>query len=145
MRTGQQEIAAGLLAAQQRFDAWWAERVRGARIPDELWALAVDMAGQYGLGRAVTVLGLDYYGLKRRLLASGQKVAEPKQRAPRVKSPPPTPGGHEAFVQLPSLGMSSPSCRIELQTPAGASLRMELLGASMADTMLLTRAIWGQQ
>jgi hypothetical protein len=53
-------------------------------------------------------------------------------------------GGRETFIQFPPLGMSSRSCRLELQTPAGASLRLELVGASIADTMLLTRAIWSQ-
>jgi hypothetical protein len=152
MRDGQPEMS-GLLAAQERFDAWRAQRERGARIPAELWSLAVEVASQYGLGRAVTALRLDYYSLKQRLLAAGHQVTEPQLRAPRGESKTARPeriqpraatGGHEAFVQIPPLGMAPPSCRIELQTPAGANLRLELFGVSMVDTMLLTRAIWSQ-
>lgn len=153
MRKDQREMAADLVAARQRFEAWRADRVRGARIPEELWALAVDMAAQYGLGRAVSALRLDYYSLQRRVRAAGREVAERQRRTTRgpakaagsAGSPPlPMTGGRETFIQFPPLGMSSPSCRLELQTPAGASLRLELVGASIADTMLLTRAIWSQ-
>lgn len=153
MRRDRREIAADLLVARQRFDAWRADRVRGARIPDELWALAVDMAAQYGLGRAVSALRVDYYSLQRRVLASGLEVAQRQRRTtrgpakaagPAGSAPLPLPDGRGAFIQFPPLGMSSPGCRLELQTPAGASLRLELVGASMADTMLLTRAIWSQ-
>lgn len=152
MRNGQPEMT-GLLVAQQQFDAWRAQRVRGARIPAELWGVAVDVASQYGLGRAVSALRLDYYSLQRRLLAAGRQDAEPQPRAAGGeckatrgdrRQPQPAASRHEPFVQLPPLGMSPQSCRIELQTPSGASLRVELPGASMADTMLLTRAIWSQ-
>lgn len=151
MRNGQQEMEPGLLAAQQRFEAWRAERTRGARIPNELWTLAVDMAGRHGLGRAVTALHLDYYSLKRRLPSCVLQRVEAKHRSRSSESKTPRPrsgntvttgSGLEAFVQLPSLGGASPSCRIEMQTPAGPSLRMEVVGATMADAIILAREFW---
>jgi hypothetical protein len=48
---GRREVAAELAAAGERFARWRRGRVRGARIPRELWQLAIDLADRYGVSR----------------------------------------------------------------------------------------------
>jgi hypothetical protein len=48
---GRREVAAELAAAGERFARWRRGRVRGARIPRELWQLAIELADRYGVSR----------------------------------------------------------------------------------------------
>jgi hypothetical protein len=48
---GRRAVAAELTVAGERFARWRRGRVRGARIPHELWQLAIELAGRYGVGR----------------------------------------------------------------------------------------------
>ena len=52
---------------KEDFAAWRSSRVRGARIPDELWRRALDLCGPLKQSRVIRVLNLDGTSLKRRL------------------------------------------------------------------------------
>jgi hypothetical protein len=53
------ELPKDLAQARCRFEAWRERRLRGRRIPQPLWDLAVQLAGQHGVSRTATALGLN--------------------------------------------------------------------------------------
>ena len=63
------DIPAPLARGRDRFDSWRRTRKAGTRIPNKLWSLAVKLADGHGLNRTASVLGLDYYSLKKRVAA----------------------------------------------------------------------------
>jgi hypothetical protein len=109
-----------------RFQAWRERRKKGERIPRSLWALAVGLVSRYGVSRTATVLGLDFYGLRK--------------RAEAVASPGPSPGPE--FVELPAPVVLGKQCQVELSNGAGASMRVQLVGYDAADVEALTRGFW---
>ena len=62
-----------LQGIRRRLDLWRRRRKGRARIPETVWASAVKAAGKYGLARTARVLGLDYYGLKKRVETAGSR------------------------------------------------------------------------
>jgi hypothetical protein len=101
-------------------------RARGERIPRRLWTLAVQLAKRHGVSRTATVLRLDYYGLQER---AGTTSRERPAHGP-------------TFVELPSPLVVSKRCLVRLNTAAGASMRMHLVGYETADVEAITRAFW---
>jgi hypothetical protein len=100
-----------------RFEEWRQSRKGKAPIPDELWAIAIDVARKEGLNRASTGLRVEWNHLKRRMAGARQTLP---------KSSPP------AFVELVgSLPQSLPECTVELEGRCGR-LRIQLKNASAA-------------
>ncbi len=54
-----------------RFEDWRQTRKGKARIPDGLWAAAVEVARRDGVNQTATALRLDGGKLKRRMMAAG--------------------------------------------------------------------------
>ena len=119
------ELPHDLAQGRSRFQAWRARRQRGGRIPQPLWALAVQLVRRHGVSRTATALGLDYYSLKRRAEAAEQ---------PKPTSP--------AFVELPVPAVVGKQCQFELDNGAGATLRVQLVGYDTADVASLARSLW---
>ena len=119
-------LPSDLAQARSRFQAWRARRQVGGRIPQPLWALAVQLVSKHGVSRTASVLGLDYYRLKERAEAAADQ--------PRSSSP--------AFVELPSPVVVSKQCRFELDNGTGATLRVQLVGYDTADVEVLARHFW---
>ena len=112
---------------QTRFENWRQNRKGKARIPDELWLAAVDVARRDGVNQTANALHLDGGKLKRRMLASGPVAGKPM--------PP-------AFVEMMvphAVGASE--CTIELEGRNG-KLRIHWKGATAADLAGLSRALW---
>jgi len=122
------EIPAALTRGRDRFEGWRRTRQAGTRIPDELWSLAVKLADAHGLSRTASVLGLDYYSLKKR-------VAARKSGSTSVPS---------AFIELSSLPSpgASGECVVEFADGTGASLRIHLSGCQTPDLVALGRSFW---
>ena len=128
MRTHQRsKLPKDLAQARSRFEAWRERRQGGRRIPQPLWHLAVQLASQHGVSRTATALGLDYYSLKQRVEAAGQ---QPPSRCP-------------AFVELPAPVVVGRQALFELDSGAGATMRVQLLGYDTADVEALARRFWG--
>ncbi len=125
-RTKRGEIPADLAQGRQRFRAWRRTRKTGRRIPEPLWSLAVQLAEAHGLGRTASVLGLDYYSLKKRIELSNGDF---RSTAP-------------AFVELSASPASTRACVIELQDEAGASMRVHLTGYDAPELAALSRSLW---
>ena len=112
---------------QRLFEQWRQTRPAKARIPDELWAAALEAARQGGVNRTAAALHLDGGKLMRRLRAAD---------AAAKKSVPP------AFVELIAPYANNPAGYvIELESRNGAGLRIHCKGASIADLAALCRAL----
>lgn len=119
------ELPTDLRRGHDRFSVWRAGRSRGSRIPQSLWKLAVRLARTHGVSRTATVLGVDYYALKRRAEAvAGQN--EPSSPSPFVELPIPLPAAPQALFEF----------------DIGAGVRLHLTGYAAADVAILVERLW---
>ena len=117
----------GMDEVRTRFENWRQTRRSKARIPDELWSAAIELARRDGINQTAAALRLDGGKLKQLMLA-----AKP---VPGKALPP-------AFVELmtphaPGL----PEWTIELEGQ-NRKLRIHWKGATVADVAGLSRALW---
>ena len=121
------DIPAPLARGRDRFEAWRRTRKAGARIPGKLWSLAVKLARGHGLNRTASILGLDYYSLKKRVEA---------RNSDSTSVPP-------AFIELSPPPLAAPrECVIEFEDHSGASMRVHLRGCEVPDLVALGRSFW---
>ena len=121
------EAASDLARVAERFRAWRRVRQARTRIPESLWTLAVKLVEKHGVSRVSSVLGLDYYALKKRAAAadSGSRSASP------------------AFVELPATSLiAARECVIELEDGAGGAMRMHLKGYEASEVAAVGRSFW---
>jgi hypothetical protein len=64
----------GLAELREEIDRWRRTRVKAGRMPEALWQAAARLAEKHGVNRVASPLGLDYYGLKRRLEVERERV-----------------------------------------------------------------------
>ncbi|WP_295394721.1 hypothetical protein [uncultured Thiodictyon sp.] len=122
--------AADLAQTAAAFAHWRSTTSAGARIPEELWSRAVELAARHGVSKVATTLRLDYAGLKRRLTAR--------------TAPPPVPcAAPPAFVEM-MLGLppSGPGCVLTLSDARGRSLRIEWTGTATSEVATVARSLW---
>ena len=127
MTRGQRSRVPSVDEVRSRFEQWRQTRQGRARIPDELWSVAAELARRDGVNRTAAVLRLDGGKLKRRMMATGP-VSD-------TTMPP-------AFVEMMiphTVGASE--CTIELEG-RNAKLRIHWKGATAADLAGLSRALW---
>ena len=110
-RTGP-ALPAALSRAQRKIEQWRQRRRPGARIADELWRQAADLACVHGINRTARALRLDYYSLKKRA-ATSAAAAESSERAPQFLEV--LPGAMPA---------TRPECMIEIEQAGGAKMRI---------------------
>jgi hypothetical protein len=121
--------SAHLRRLESRFQAWRKTRVLGERIPEPLWQAAAKVAADVGVGRAASALKLDYYALQRRM------PTRQADTAPTVR-----------FVELPSAPLlPSSECTIEIDDGTGASMRIQIKGADLADIASLGHRLWKEE
>jgi hypothetical protein len=127
-----QKLPAELSRAAARWAQWRRSRALGARIPESLWQLAVELAARYGVSKTAATLRVDYYALKKRFDA-----AAPGHEGGRdVASTP-------AFVELtPSSLAAASECVIEFERSSGAKMRLEFKGPQLPDLAALSRSFW---
>ena len=132
MRASKAGSGGELAQAARQFAKWRAGRRRGARIPEELWELAVRLAGSFGRHATAEALRLDYYALKKR--AAGVTPARIAAAAAAVMP---------AFVELTPPSPARPcECVIEFENAAGSKMRIHLTGAEAIDVAALGRSFW---
>jgi hypothetical protein len=119
-------VPAEIEEAQLRFENWRRERKRADRIPENLWAVAVELAKRHGVWPTARALHLDHSRLKRRV-RNGEEEE--------------TSG---AFVEVISQGARLVTCTVEMEDGRGARMRIELKGAA-ADVTALSRTFWGER
>jgi len=108
--------------AQRKFEQWRQRRRPPARIPEDLWREAAELACAHGVHRTARALRLDYYSLKKRAAAA----ARSGQRGP-------------VFVEILPGGMAAPrsECVIEVEDSRGAKMRIHLQGGDLPDVAAL--------
>ena len=118
-------------ALRREFERWRRKHGgRGSRIPESLWAQAVEVArteGVYGTARA---LRLNYEGLKERV-GNLSQAAGGSAEAAFVEVPMGSPGGSRILVEVVGRG--------------GEQMRIHLAGASTAELVGLAQAFWSRQ
>jgi hypothetical protein len=119
------DFPAAFSRAQRKIDQWRQRHRPRARIPEELWREAAQLARAHGINRTARALRLDYYALKKRAAAA----AGSGERAPE-------------FVEILPGGMRAPQpeCMIEIEETSGAKMRIRLQGGNLPDVADLTRA-----
>ena len=116
-----------------RLKRWRETRVRGARIPVELWTAVVDMARQFGVQRVAKGLRVDYKRLKVRVQGTGGTAQAAKADTRFV----------EMLVSAPSTAPGRCECTVELENAQGAKMRLELNGNGLGALSTLCSAFWG--
>ena len=119
--------AADLTATAAAFARWRDTTPLGARIPEALWARAVELARSHGVARVATTLRLDYTRLKRRL--TGQSEA----------AGPPPPAFVEMTLDLPPAGSA---CVLVLSDAHGRALRIEWTRPVASEVAAVARSLW---
>ena len=61
------ELPSGLKELGLKIEQWRRDPCRSRRMPESLWALAVEVAGQHGVCRVARCFSLDYDSLKERM------------------------------------------------------------------------------
>ena len=116
---------------------WRKTRPRSARIPEELWSRAIELAERHGIAKVAVALKLDYTSLKRRLTAT--TTAPVKRPAGGERPSPPSPD----FVELDfGLPLAAPACVLVLSDRHGRALRIELPRAGSRDIAEVARSLW---
>lgn len=115
-----------------RFKRWRKTRVRGQRIPRQLWAEAVELANQHGVEAVAGTLCVDVDRLKARLEPACDGVQGPK--------------GNTQFVEM-RLAPVTPSaqrcdCAVEMHNARGARMRVELNAHGLGSLAGLCSAFW---
>ncbi len=126
-------VPAQLENVRQRFERWRQARTVRTRIPEPLWAAAVEMAKEYGVNLTAKTLRVDYYRLKKRV----EQEAASSTGAP-------CEGSTATFLELAAPVVSrSGECIVELEDGYGAKMRVHLKGAEAPDLAALSRSFWG--
>ena len=121
--------------ARLRFERWRRNRKKVTRIPERLWAAAVNAARLHGVNPTSIALGLDYNHLKQRMRssASGATKAAPLKGASFMELIVPPDSGH------------SRECTIELENAHGAKMKIQLQNVGIKDLAEWSRTFWDDQ
>ena len=133
-------VAEDLVRGAELFSRWRRSRAIGARIPLELWQVALELGRRHGVSRTAGALKVDYYCLKKRMAkADGSDSAA--DRAGRGTD---LVVSKARFVELPfpSPPSNSGDCVIEWEKPSGARLRVSIKGQALPDLTVLGRDFW---
>ena len=122
---------------RRRWAEWRSTHAVRSRLPEELWAAAVELVQRDGMDATARALDVDKPSLRKwagRLSParpqSGRRKPQPKQSANALP----------AFVELLASGSGTgTSCVVEVESPGGAKLRLELKGIQASELAELIR------
>lgn len=102
-----------LEAARQRFEHWRSQCKRRTRIPEALWQVGTELAGEFGVHRTAKTLRLNYDALKARV--SLERADSSSRCSPAT------------FVELfPGTSPAVGKCVVEFEDGRGARVRVHL-------------------
>ena len=116
---------------RRRFERWRRTRKVLSRIPERLWAAAVEVAGAAGISHTAKTLRVNQHALKKRIAEAAATPVHPD-------------GGPVAtFLELaPPTRTGSCQCTLELEDGSGAKMRVHLQSAETPDLAALSRSFW---
>jgi len=118
-----------LIELSRRIEQWRRGPSRRRRMPEPLWASAVQLARRQGVHRVARRLRLDYYSLKKRMRGGAETAC---------------PEGNPIFIELPAfVSAGMPECNIEVEPPRGGRMRIHIKGTALTDLASITRAFCG--
>ena len=130
---------------RRRFEEFRGTHAVRSRLPEELWAAAAKLARQDGIETTARALDVDRPSLQKWTYRFEPGV-QPRPRKPARR---PQPGRRDhapAFIELlaettgAALHPTSTSCLVEVESPRGAKLRLELKAISSNQLAELIRA-----
>ena len=117
--------------ARKKFVAWRRSRKARSQIPEQLWASAVVAAREVGVNQACKALRLDYYALKKRVVASAEV---PSREASR------------SFVEFDSgVPPLFTEWAVEMDNGSGARMRVAARSVAGPDVVALSRTFFGEE
>jgi hypothetical protein len=119
-------------SVQRRFEHWRRTRRVLSRIPEPLWAAAVEMADTCGISHTAKTLRVNYNALRKRV--EHQTAAVPRK---------PEENTVTTFLELASpTRVGSCQCTVELEDACGAKMRVHLQSGEVPDLASLSRSFW---
>ena len=119
-------------SVQRGFEHWRRTRRVLSRIPEPLWAAAVEMADTCGISHTAKTLRVNYNALRKRV--EHQTAAVPRK---------PEENTVTTFLELASpTGVGSCQCTVELEDACGAKMRVHLQSVEVPDLASLSRSFW---
>jgi hypothetical protein len=123
---------------RRRWAEWRSTHAVRSRLPEELWAAAVELLQRDGIDATARALDVDKPSLRKwagRLNpAQSPRTRRRSQAKQRANALP-------AFVELLASGSGTgTSCLVEVESPRGAKLRLELKGMQASELAELIRA-----
>ena len=126
------QVPAKLADGRQQFERWRSQHKPYTHIPEPLWALATELAREFGLNRTASMMRLDYYGLKKRLERPGLDDTSPATDGP-------------SFLELlPVQATPAVECTIECQNAAGTQIRIQFKSPDLPDLTGLCGELWSR-
>ena len=123
---------------RRRWAEWRSTHAVRSRLPEELWAAAVELLQRDGIDGTARALGVDKPSLRK---WAGRLNPAPPQPARRKSQPKQRANALPAFVELlASSSGTGTSCLVEVESPRGAKLRLELKGIQASELAELIRA-----
>ena len=121
---------------RRRFEEFRSRNPMRSRLPEELWMAAAELAVRQGVNRTARALGLAVPSLRNWVKKRNASEAKPgtKQKQERAELP-------AAFVEFvaPASGAVA-GCRMEVELPQGAKLRLELEAIAAGEIAQLIRS-----
>ena len=122
---------------RRRWTEWRSTHAVRSRLPEELWAAAVKLVQSDGIDATARALDVDKPSLRK--WAGRLNPARP-QPARRKSQPKQKANDLPAFVELLASGSGTArSCMVEVESPRGAKLRLELKGIQASELAELIR------
>ena len=123
---------------QRRFAEWRGTHAVRARLPEELWAAAAELAQRDGMDATARALEVDKPSLRK---WAGRLNPAPSQPTRRKSQPKQRVNALPAFVELLASGSGTgTTCLVEVESPRGAKLRLELKAIPTSELAQLIRA-----
>jgi hypothetical protein len=123
---------------RRRWTEWRSTHAVRSRLPEELWAAAVELVQRDGIDATARALDVDKPSLRK---WAGRLNPTPSQAVRRKPVPTRRANVVPTFVELLASGSgTATSCLVEVESPRGAKLRLELKGIQTSELAELIRA-----
>src|ERR1700749_2632712 len=122
---------------RRRWAEWRSTHSVRSRLPEELWAAAVELVQRDGIDATARALDVDKPSLRK---WAGRLPPAPPQPTRRKSQPKQRVNALPAFVELLASGSGTGTTCLEVESPRGAKLRLELKAIPTSELAQLIRA-----